>query len=577
MAAQAIGSENGIRRGNVAVTFPAVYSSVYKAVGPKERMYPSMEMRAPELPVGVSTQAMYHQQKKVDADRMAIAKVQSTRNANNRANVSHAGYFNMPRPVLGQRKFANQSLGAYSATSGRRDTTDAPFHFSDAGSGMSGGVLRSMEGQAYGKKALVARISQLNAIDAAKQNFTNNLPAPAVGTNTSTVQPSGPQTTGENLKIEINFLLKSVDDALEGAGDEGLKLTRFTYQDAYRLLTLIFRFAPSATGDELARLVGRVSEIVESLDDVLDPDNYEYEQDKGTVATAISLQDLMMKMRDYLRAMVAKADVMSEKEKTALSRALVVELDFKGLNKGLPRNVALRRDAIDLADGADFSEAGTSREDSEQGSSTTSSSSGWGGLPPRDPRAMLNTDYRQAFGYRSGAYYPSGGRDAAAFFGEEAPTERQLEGIAEHQQSEFPEFVRGTPYVSAARGAPARRAASDAPSAELRAVFDPDTQAFNVRPAARAPSRGETDVSPLPSSTSSDRRAYNAAMAAEALPTTRAQLTAIRTMADLRALAERMTEAGVPHRIRPTTTNVENARKNIAKKLGITWTGMRRR
>lgn len=539
MAAQAIGSENGIQKGDDQITFPSVYESVYKGVGKGFRYYPTVVGGSADLPEGDDFQSQWHQQKKKDADFMASQKVLSTQHMNARAFSSFNGYYGMPKPVLGQRKFANPSGGSVQV-SGRLTDSSAPFHWSDAGSmsGMelSGGVLRSTQGQEYGKKVLLSRIAQLNAIDASKQNFANNLPTPAISTadrSASTQRPSdGDPASGdvrEGLKIELNQLLRAISDALEG-GPEGLRLSRFNYADATRMLAILFRLAPRVDVEDLEGLVGDVSNTLEDLIALTDPDNTTIQPD--TRAIAASLAELYANVREYLRLMLRGANL-STSERIALSKNLVKSLGFSKLGQQTPTNVQFAQEFEDINSGEEFTQEAQSREDTDHGTTTTSSSSssssGARGLPVRQPRDGFDSDERTEFGRNSGSYYPSGGRPAAEYFGETAPA---------------------PPAAGAPAPAPAPApVAAAAPG--LRRVFDRDTQGFNVAVAPRS-------VAPT------------APAAAPGLPTTPGQLREqTRTMDGVRDLVARMNVAGVPHRVRASTAAPDIARKNIAKKLGI--------
>lgn len=625
MAAQAIGSENGIQKGDDQITFPSVYESVYKAVGKGFSFFPTAGGGSADLPEGRDLQAQWHEQKKRDADYMAGAKVQATRNSRTRAFSSHQGYYGMPHPVLGQRKFANPSLGAQESASGRHTHADAPFHWADAGGvvmegmGLEGGVLRSRQGQEYGKKALLSRIVQLNAIDEAKRNFANNLPTPALATSeraATTHRPAeGDPASGdvrEQLKVELNQLLRAIDDAMEG-GPEGLQLTRFTYTDATRMLAILFRIAPRVDAAELEGLMGDVSNTLEDLIAVTDPDN-----DQGgplterNRAVAISLADLYSQIREYLRGML-KGVNLSPKERIDLSKNLVKSLGFSKLGQATPRNVQFAQafEDIDGADGEedddddDFNDGAPPREDTEQGSSAASTSTGSSGdggprrgLPVRNPRAGLTADERQTFGYNSGTYYPSGGRAPAQYFGEdgggpEAAASANVSGPGFSAVADMPggrpAFLepagreRGAPR--AAMGPAAASARASAVSG-LRRVWDRDTQDFNVAtgvaPRASAASSPVARRAPaerasaVPSSLTSSRRSVAAAAraapapAARGLPTTAAELREqTRTMEAVRELVTRMNTAGIAHRVRASTSAPDLARKNIAKKLGI--------
>lgn len=554
MSAQAIGSENGIRRGNAQITFPEVYASVVASHGPQYGFMPSVGGRALSVPEGNDFQSQWHTQKGDDARAMALAKVRSTQNARLRSFTSAHNVPDMPDAVLGQRKFANPSMGAYSVQSARQDgSVSAPYQLVETNSMMTGGVMRSVSGREYAKNVLQSRIQQLNAISAAKQEFLGDMPSTQAPTNDMrSAQTDLPGTAGEATLIELNLLLQSIDDALEGGADglDGLHLNRLNYQDALRALTIIFRVAPRADAADLARLLGRSEAILRELIAVVDPDANEYEADKTTAATAISMADLFDRITKYLREMVAKVNL-APKERIDLSKALVRSLDFANLRRGAPMEVQLAQDEEDLNSNARFSGEASTREDTEHGSTTTSSSGADGGAPRgRDPRLGLDTDERQFYGYQSRV------RGAPAFVGEDgegAPRAEPSSAAAAYEERRRPGSAATVSTARAAR-------ASAAPA--LAGRYDPDTQGFNVDTGRRAPRA--TRVS------SEEAPAAEAAPARAGLPTTAAELrAATRTVADVRALAQRMRDAGIEYSPRATTSNVDHARKRIAAKLGI--------
>lgn len=499
---------------------------------------------------------------------MANAKVQSTELMNTRAFCSHQGYFNIPKPVLSQRKFANQTLGAFTAISAREARPDAPFHWSDAGTGyfgegLVGGVLRSAEGQSYGKKALLARINQFNAIADEKQKMVMGMPTQARGTDENSAIPSVPETVGESVKIELNLLLQAISDALEGAGeegDEGLKLTRFTNADAQRALTILFRFAPVASADDLIELAGTFSRIVRSLEAISGPDGPEVneeatvdamaEKDRQTVAIATTLLALFTKAYDYTQEMLRKVNL-QPKDRLSLSKNLVSSLGFSRPLKGDNLPVGVRQDAADLRSSSRFTREAMPREDEEHGDDNYSEPSSFSSGPPSERgRLPFTPDERNVFGYRSGQYYPSGGRPEASFFGEEAPDM----GVAD---------IEGPGSSAVSVRPPQRRGPA---MEEMVGAFDPDTQAFNVQ---------SRTVSRAPSTTSSDRRRHNVAMAdAEAeergedrLPTTAAELRQYNTVEELRQLISMMNARGIKYKPYAKSQSVSNIRKVVAKKL----------
>lgn len=562
-----------------------------------QHYYPTAAGRPADLREGNDLQAQWHEQKKKDADFMASQKVISTRNMNSRAFSSHNGYYGMPKPVLGQRQFANPSLGAGGDASARHTSVSAPFHWADANGSMSGmelegGVLRSKQGQEYGKKVLLSRIAQLNAIDEAKKNFSSGLPAPALSTldrSASTSRPAeGDATSGdvrETAKIELNNLLRAIDDALIGGEDGRISVSRFTYSDATRMLSLVFRIAPNASEDELSGILGDVENSLEDLLAYSDPD-YDGQIKQQDKAVVITLGDIYSRLRDYLKDMI-KGVTLSQPERLALSKALVKSYGFSRLARDAPRNVQFAQAREDAEDGENFDDddddgdEAPSREDTEQGTQPSSQPPDDDGrparnrLPVRNPRADLTPDERDAFGYASGTFYPSGGRPAAAYHQEEAPENVGGPG--------FEALAVGPRGVATREPQPEERRVAESPNVRaaqasaltgLRGRFDPDTQGFNVsvgrRSAAAAPAPAPGGAAAARAASSRRSAAAAPAPAGRGLPTTAAALRdQTRTMDMVRDLVARMNAAGMSHRVRAATVNPEIARKNIAKKLGI--------
>lgn len=485
MAAQALGGD--ISKGNDQIGFPAVYQSVYSAAKLPVRMMPREYVPITEPFVGTDFQARYHEQKKRDADHMSRAKVQATQQAKVRAFSSHAGYFGMPKPVLGQRKFANPAMGAFSAVSARRDGHDAPF--STVETGYSGGVLRSAEGQAHGKARLLDRINQLNRIEAAKQSFQlTTLGGPTAAPTGAPMAQLGPaaatttalpQDVGESTKIELNLLLQGIIDALmsgqprPGEGDALVQvdtLSRFTFADSTRALTILFRLAPSASAEDLEDVLEKVQTIRQLLDSILDPDRIE--QQPEAVQSALTTKILFDKVADYIEQMSSPNNInLSPTNRLLLSQALVKSLgfaqylrrpDLQRLAQTAPAagERAAAEDAEADEDGDDddgFDESARPREDDEE-----------------DDRDYADFDYddRQTFGYASGSYFGEapGGSDGYSV----NPFSREARG----RNIAFP----GGEAVAAV---PAREPG-------LRAFYDEDTGSYNV--AAPASSSGAPSV-----------------------------------------------------------------------------------
>jgi len=460
--------------------FPSAYQSVYAAKHIPERYFPTADRPPMSMWAGNDLQSQYHEQKRVDADFMAGAKVKSTQISRVRFVGTAHGVGHQPKPVLGQRRFANINNGAFSATSARQAHPDAPFHYSGGGDYVSefkGGVLRSAEGQAYGKRVLLERVGQLNAIATAKQDFTSGMPSSS-GVATQSVVPTS--TGAVNPAIELNLLLQSIIDSLVGsAGDSG-KLDKFELTTTTRALGLIFRMVPDDDDGEFAEdLMGKIDTILQLLNGALDDEQTSAGMAATTRETALSLQVLFTKLREYLERMIA-GRTLSKPERIALSKNLVSSLGFSKMLKyssdandsGLLREADRDRlfssqqaqryivgdmDSDDGDDDSDFDDSARPREDEAHDDET--------GVERGD--RSFDEDERSRFGMNSGVYFNSQGRGEEAYLGEEAPS------------------AASQPSRSARFSAPS----ADAGAPDVRGVFDPDTQGFNISsgPVRRAP------------------------------------------------------------------------------------------
>ena len=457
----------------VQLTFPAVYQSVYASQHRPLQYAPSTPGPLVRPMAGDDFQAHYHAQKKADADYMARAKVVSTQNSDRRMLLSHQNYFGMPAPQLAQREFANGSAGAYILNSARRDGgVNAPFQLIE--SGLTGGVLRTAEGQAYGKARLLARIDQLNRMDAEKAQFlgVETGLAPSTGAPTQTM-PTG--AVSDNAKIELQLLLEAIIDALMGdtARNPGEKdeLSRITFSDSVRALSLIIRVAssPDTDAETLEDVKAPVDQINQLLSGLTDPDRAEQSGErpsKESLERIITTAELFQRLNEYLDQMMGGIN-RSPRERVALSKNLVKSLGFTKFtrimentrveSKGFYEKVSRTnlfdtrgRQEMDDADDDDpddqFNQPGSRREDTEQG--------GVGS------RATFDEDERQVFGYASGDWYAAPaqqGREAPTYMGEERVT---LEELAAPERVLQPALTR-------------QASRTTRPSAEIRGVYDP--------------------------------------------------------------------------------------------------------
>lgn len=515
----------------VQLTFPSVYQSVYNI----PLRYAPTAMGPFVAPMaGDDFQSHYHAQKKIDADRMARAKVASTSNAQKRMLLSHQNYFGMPAPHLSQREFANPTAGSYIVESARRTNTTAPYQLIEVG--LTGGVLRTAEGQAYGKARLVERVKQLDTIDAEKMRFTGVEPptAPFPEAPTTSMAP-----VSQNAKVELQLLLKAIIDTLmggmEGQPGEKDELSRFTFGDSVRALSLVIRVAssPDTDAETLEDIKAPIDSINQLLSGLTDPDRMEQvETTPMAKERLITTAELFERIGEYIDGMMGGVNL-SPRDRQSLSKNLVKSLGFtkfardmenqrvesRGFYEKVSRSKLFDtrgRQAMDDEDDDDddkFNLPATPREESEQSGSRS---------------ANFDDDERQVFGYASGQWFGAPrmeGREAPTFLGEERPA---MEDLGRSNAA-----------------APARTITAPSNiSSEIRSVYDPVLGARGVE-VRRAPSlRG--------------------------LPSRQAELPTTREGFD--ALAKAINEAGgidgKPIQVY-SKGSLTNVRRNFIRRLGL--------
>jgi hypothetical protein len=361
--------------GDVAVqlTFPSVYSSVYANGADRLAYYPSASEGVEHLPAGKDLQSLYHEQKRLDANRMAMAGVRSQRVSDVYARAGNAGYGVMPKAMLGQRKFANPSNGNQS------DIYAARYDQMRGAGEMTGGVLRTMKGQEYGRSKLRGRIDQLNAIAEAKQGFLAGMPVDESIT-PQLVEQGFPEPEGIKAKTE---LFGAINQFRSAVLDD--KLDRIAISDFYKSIKLLFRMATVADKEELGDLL----EAFDEVQDVLsrNPDFTMLNEQSGSFGVFIRL---VGKIREYLAKMMAGIEdkTMSLKDRKTLSASLIRSLGLTKLPSGFTGADVERRSR---GDGDEFST----------------------GMPPGEPPYQFMPRFdpspRDRFGSRQGSWF---GEDA---------------------------------------------------------------------------------------------------------------------------------------------------------------------
>ena len=282
------------------LTFPHIFSE--KVAPGNIGFYPEAPIQNEVLYPSNTLQGIYHQQKMEDSHRKALNGVADTKSATQRFLHSHAGYYNMPKAVLGQRKFANPSNGNQADIYNNRNVSfDMPptVWSSYRPEGLSGGVLYTAEAQKWGRQKLQERIPQLDAITAERQAFVNGLPVQGVVGQT---EPEGLE--GSKVKLEIVATLRAILASVSAG-----KADAIAWGDTLKFMRLFFRWTPSAPEEELKEILEYFDEIEESLiglqevgEDGRDADDLFRNRIAPNVD--IMLEDFQ-KLREYLTKMIA--------------------------------------------------------------------------------------------------------------------------------------------------------------------------------------------------------------------------------------------------------------------------------
>ena len=310
-------------------------------------------MRDP-LPAGRDLQSQYHEQKRLDANRMAMAKVGSTRSST-RHMLTHHNNYALPKPLLGQRVFANPSLGAggfggdlYSA---RNDLRGGGGIVGAGDDEMTGGVLRSAVGQNYGRNKLQARIAQLDAIANAKNEWLGNAP-PGVASASEEGDYATSQGIEPNIsatKIELVGQLQSIASAIDSH-----ETGQVAFTDTAKMLRTLIRVAPTENKEGLEDLL----EWFDSYGAKLQKEDYDRIEDadedgpsvastphsmRKEVAFAEKMSRVVQSARQYVKDCIAH-QFDSPKDRLTASRSAI-----KRLKLGSISNVKIDSDYSRLA------------------------------------------------------------------------------------------------------------------------------------------------------------------------------------------------------------------------------------
>jgi len=291
---------------NLQLTFPSVFSEHYDT---PLSYYQEAPYQSPFLESSTDLQGDFHRQKMADAKQKVMDAVQSRKNSDYRASISHCGYYKMPKPVLGQRIYANPSFGNQSDIySNRPDSI------------LYGGVLYTTEAQKFGRDKLKERANQLNAIEQAKVAFLSDRPIE------TQVSPEAAYTPKLDLVASLQAILSHI---VEG------KISKFAYDEVVNFLRLLFRWAVTANVDELTEVFDYVSMIEREM--LAYPPNTKESGNVRPVTNSHAEQILttMQKVREYIRKMISIVN-RPIAEKKAASSNFMNAIGFTRLTKENP-------------------------------------------------------------------------------------------------------------------------------------------------------------------------------------------------------------------------------------------------
>lgn len=301
------------------LTFPAVFSEAVEQSGVNPfGYYPASQQNPVILPMGDDIQAKYHQQKMMDAHRRVMNAVADNRASTARFLKSHQNYI-VPKPVLSQRQFANPSSGNQADIYSHR-----PIQWEVNWDNLYGGVLFTQQSQKWGRQKLQDRIAQLDAINQAKQEFLTGTPM----VDATAGVPSGVEEFPVGSKVELIAVLQSISTSVEAG-----KVSALTLSDSIKFLRLLFRWATTASLDEIEEVLESVENIIESLQDIEDEFEEGVAQGRQDIEEYnANLLEQMRRVYQYLKGMVGAVNKLP-KERQKVSSNLIKTLGFTSLTK----------------------------------------------------------------------------------------------------------------------------------------------------------------------------------------------------------------------------------------------------
>ena len=384
----------------VQQTFPYVFQQDFQA---GTSYFPSVISEPMRLMTGETFQSEYHRRKRNDAVQSVYNGLANDKSKERKLLTGTANY-HLPKPVLGQRVFANPSIGAGSDSSARRDgSVNAPWSIvqnyvgtiqtvaDNLVGGMVGGVMKTKDGYDYYTRNLQARIDQLNAMN----SLAVGMPVPRGAT---TRPPLDTRKEGSIDKVEFFLLFRGLEDAIT-EGD----LSRFTFDNLKKMMTTLFRFAPTADKQDFEEMIESTTGMRWNLRAYTDNELGASGFNPTDSAYVETLALYMEGLNEYVAEMF-KNMYLSPRDKQTLSNSLIQTLGFKRLQKKRDATAVISDvvsngsnervdqaaenfdDTFDGNDGGDgyFNHPAVAREDEDQDNAERAPYAGDGGDPNRE-------------------------------------------------------------------------------------------------------------------------------------------------------------------------------------------------
>jgi len=421
------------------LTFPRTFSEAYDKLKIKPRFAPSGITGGHFDFVGNDFQAQWHNQKRLDAHRMSHAKVESTKNMNQRAELAKGGYYELPKPVLGQRMVAAPAPDIQSYGNNVYGERNNELRGS---SGYEGGVLRSKTGQEYAKRILNRRKEWYERMTELPPGEFDGVPAES-DKNVVAMPDELPQP----MKIEF-FILA---DALLASVQDG-RVDRVDVSDVVKLMNLLFKYVPTISDEqEWNDVYAKVEAVAQNIKglEIADASGRGEEEEGNLMKFVFVVKNVMNNLLDYLDDMAGVFNLQPRDRITA-SKSFIQKgnyskkINLAGLEQrdihrdadkieGLPtlgirgkgkhnreevvkkvmtkgRQAQLQKDLVSKGRFLDKPLPREVEERVEQGDRN----------PLGDGRDQLDIDDRQNFGYNSGAFFG----DSAQMEGSAMPRDR---------------------------------------------------------------------------------------------------------------------------------------------------------